>query len=229
MPTWPNRRAQLGGFGEELMKLAFDTETVKVAIMERLMNFAMKDIPHTPQLFARAAPAALNAGSGVKPLVNAAGRGAQRYKDWQKAQSSGVMKAAPRVSGVMRAAPPASGTFGKYGEGAPTRGNFMMASDMPGFRAPNLRTGIQKDADLLPDGATYNAGDFKPVNILKKKVAALTPAGRLAHSRGVGSLKMTAPGPSIAEVAKPKGKGFGSGIAGAYKGSIGGTAGTGQH
>lgn len=112
----------------------------------------------------------------------------------------------------------------KTAEGAPTRGGFAMASDIPPFRAPNLRTGIQKAGDMLPDGITYNAGDFKPVKFTKRGGAALTPAGRLAQTNAVGMPKVTAPaGPSIADIAKPKGPGFGTGIAGAFKGSIGGT------
>ena len=115
----------------------------------------------------------------------------------------------------------------KLAEGAPTRGGFAMASDVPPFRAPNLRAGIQKAGDLLPEGVTYNPGDFKPVNIMKKKAGALTPAGRLAHSKSVGMPKLTAPaGPSIAEQSKPKGPGFGSGNSGAFKTAIGGTGGT---
>lgn len=115
----------------------------------------------------------------------------------------------------------------KKAEGAPTRGGFAMASDIPPFRAPNLRTGIQKAGDMLPDGVTYNAGDFKPVRFTKRGAAAITPAGQLAQSKSVGMPKVTAPpGPSIADIAKPKGPGFGTGMAGAFKNSIGGTVGS---
>lgn len=121
---------------------------------------------------------------------------------------------------------PAAGAI-KKAEGAPTRGGFAMASDIPPFRAPNLRTGIQKAGDMLPDGVTYNASDFKPVKFTKRGAAALTPAGRLTQTNGVGMPKVTAPpGPSIADIAKPKGPGFGTGMAGAFKSSIGGTVGS---
>lgn len=126
-------------------------------------------------------------------------------------------------------APQLRAALQKSAEGAPTRGGFAMASDVPAFKGPNLRTGIQKDGDMLPDGVTYNASDFKRVKFTKRGAAALTPMGRLAQTKAVGMPKVTAPpGPSIAEIAKPKGPGFGSGISGAYKGTIGGTAGNAQ-
>lgn len=49
----------------------------------------------------------------------------------------------------------------KTSASAPTRGNFMMASDLPAFRAPQLRVGVQKEGDMLPDGVTYGPSDFK--------------------------------------------------------------------
>jgi len=109
-----------------------------------------------------------------------------------------------------------------------------VAEHEPGVPAPKA-AGVNpavrpkvKAGDALPDGVmSYNPGDFKPVRFTKRG-AALTPAGMLAHSRAVGMPKLTAPpGPSIAQIAKPKGAGFGTGIAGAFKGTIGGTAGTG--
>ena len=79
----------------------------------------------------------------------------------------------------------------KAAASAPTRGNFMMASDIPSFRPPRLDQAIQKNSgettmpletvkpsssttqdnpspentgkqsDFLPDGVTYNDSDFK--------------------------------------------------------------------
>jgi hypothetical protein len=112
----------------------------------------------------------------------------------------------------------------KRAAGAPTRGNFMMASDLPPFQAPRLDRVLQKESDMLPDDVTYSPGDFKMVNIMKKRAGAVSPAGRLAASQRVGLPRVTAPpGPSIKQVAKPKGPGFGSGEAGSFKDSIGGT------
>jgi hypothetical protein len=203
--------------------------------------------------------------------------------------------------GIDRLAPAA-----KLAAGAPTRGNFMMASDMPAFRPPRLDQAIQKNsggtsmpvtdlqpkpapvadkpganpslessdkyaagklvklmgdarievdkkgkglgkgplnkgADFLPDFAVYQPGvdSFKrskyamPVQelsafvdgLLKEGMGGITPAGHLASTQRVGAPKVSAPpGPSIADISKPKGAHFGTGIAGAFKGSIGGTA-----
>lgn len=135
---------------------------------------------------------------------------------------------------------PDNGDLTKAGAGAPTRGGFLMASDVPPFRAPRLDKGIQKTDAFLPDGVTHSPEDFKRSKyamsteelsrfvplLLKEGVAGITPAGRLEQSARVGAPRASAPpGPSIADQAKPKGPGFGTGIAGAFKGSIGGTAG----
>ena len=57
--------------------------------------------------------------------------------------------------------------------------------------------------------------------IEKRGYSVQTPAGRLAATRSVGAPKITAPsGPSIADIAKPKGRGFGGPIPGAKKGTI---------
>lgn len=194
----------------------------------------------------------------------------------------------------------------KAAAGAPTRGNFMMASDIPPFKAPRLDRAIQKDGcletsksaesggmfrtrkdddaedarlkktkegDMLSDYVTYNQGDFKRskyamstealgaiVNELLKTAEVSpavawsggggnphrmasdippfraprldraiqkegSPSSDLRQSQSVGAPKATPPpGPSIADIAKPKGPGFGTGIAGAFKGHIGGTA-----
>jgi hypothetical protein len=150
----------------------------------------------------------------------------------------------------------------KTAASAPTRGNFMMASDLPSFQMPRLDQAIQKrsellpdvnidggrakdkSADALPDGVTFSASDFKKskyamspselseyVAYLLEKNAAMMGAGTspmaaMGAAKKVGLPGMSLPtpqGPSIANIAKPKGAGFGSGIAGAFKGSIGGT------
>lgn len=170
----------------------------------------------------------------------------------------------------------------KEGAGAPTRGGFMMASDIPAFRPPRLDQAIQKNsgdappqdnpklltsdkyamrvklegdalievdakgkslgkgplkekgADMLPDGVTFNSGDFKRskyamsiatmgalVDLMKTGGVGITPAGQLAKTQSVGAPKVTAPpGPSIADIAKPKGAKFGIGIPGAFKTKI---------
>jgi len=165
----------------------------------------------------------------------------------------------------------------KVAAGAPTRGNFMMASDIPAFQAPRLDRAIQKNSGetsmplarlpggpderepkpqdneklgklvkgklktktdaFLPDNITYNAGDFKRskyamstqeldgfvADLLKQ---AMTPAGQLAKTQSIGAPKASPPpGPSIADIAKPKGARFGTGIPGAFKTGIGGNAG----
>lgn len=208
----------------------------------------------------------------------------------------------------------------KIAASAPTRGNFMQASDIPSFRAPQLGAAIQKTGDLeapdanagpvpgalkknneepekeknsdaLPSFATYSPGDFRPANlnakhaghfklegdaiietnkngkslgkgnVLKEKdaggdmsmafdpapgtkramlamttqelsqyvmgmrkqaVAGLTPASQLEKSTSIGAPKVSAPpGPSIADQVKPRGKAFGIGMPGAFKGTIG--------
>lgn len=181
----------------------------------------------------------------------------------------------------------------KAAAGAPTRGNFMMASDVPAFKAPRLDQAVQKDSafetepytsifkgakhvklegdavieadkhgkslgkgnllkekdsDALPEGMALQPWDsFRRVNInakhafdmstekmaefveglLKEAIPGLTPQSRLEQSSSIGAPRANpppAPGPSIADQAKPKGPGFGTGIAGANKGSIGGTS-----
>jgi hypothetical protein len=154
----------------------------------------------------------------------------------------------------------------KEAAGAPTRGGFMMASDIPPFKMPSLRSPIEKNSDMLPEGMTYDPKDFKPVRLVGKEKAAdispakawspgvggsarqasylppfrapslLAPIAKLGSTspfeaaqtaKTVGTFKVgklpKIPGPSIAQIAKPKGAGFGSGIAGAFKGSIGGS------
>lgn len=163
----------------------------------------------------------------------------------------------------------------KTAAGAPTRGGFMMASDIPSYRPPRLDQAIQKegdfegkrmklegdavievdkkgkslgkgnllkekDGDALPEGIALQPWDsFKrskyamPTEklasfvegLLKEAIPGLTPQSRLEQSSSIGAPRANpppVPGPSIADQAKPKGPGFGTGIAGANKGSIGG-------
>jgi hypothetical protein len=91
----------------------------------------------------------------------------------------------------------------KISAGAPTRGGFLMSSEVPAFRPPTLRSPIQ--------GA--------PQQIATKLGSMTTPAGALAHAKAVGAPRASAPpGPSIAQVAKPVG--FGRPAPGALKNSI---------
>lgn len=128
----------------------------------------------------------------------------------------------------------------------------MMASDIPSYRPPRLDRAIQKDgefetvpkgkekdSDALPDGVAMQPWDtFKrskyamPTEklaqfvegLLKEGIAGLKPLSQLEQSSRVGAPRASAPpGPSVADQSKPKGPGFGSGIAGAFKGNIGGT------
>jgi hypothetical protein len=103
---------------------------------------------------------------------------------------------------------------------------------------------LEKDSDMLPDYVTYNQGDFKrskyamPTEEMAAFVAQLklaasgnsimgvspTLGGATSVAKAVGAPKLSGPGPSIAQQVKPKGPHFGTGIAGAFKGSIGGRA-----
>lgn len=99
----------------------------------------------------------------------------------------------------------------KIAAGAPTRGGFLMSSEMPGFRAPSLKSAIQTPPQSI---VTKFAAAVE-----KLGSSATTPAGMLAKSKAVGLPKVTAPpGPSIAQVAKPVG--FGTPKPGALKNSI---------
>lgn len=200
----------------------------------------------------------------------------------------------------------------KAAAGAPTRGGFMQASDVPPLSVPSLRAPVQKLGDALPDGLTYSPGDFKKAKLsegagdgmsmdsqtaaenqapedykktgsgvdidrmerglrerrpdlfkkadvspsrawspgtggaarqasyvppitapsLRSPVTKLAGTGLIGSSapaqppppipaptvaKTIGTPKFKAPGPSIADIAKPKGPGFGTGIAGAFK------------
>ena len=91
----------------------------------------------------------------------------------------------------------------KLAAGAPTRGGFLMASEVPAFRAPNVYRPVHK---------------VTPQQIVEKMGSATTPAGRLSATRRVGLPKVSAPpGPAIADVAPT----FGQRLPGANKTTIG--------
>jgi hypothetical protein len=210
---------------------------------------------------------------GALALLHAGKRGLEKSIDkaWPMAQpAQSVGRLMPGAPGLAKAA-----------AGAPTRGNFMMASDVPPFKAPRLDRAIQKDgayesepytsifkgaklvklegdaiiecdkqgkslgkgnllkekdSDALPDGLALQPWDnFKrskyamPTEKLaefveglrKEAIPGLTPQSRLEQSTRIGAPRATPPpGPSIAMQSKPTG--FGTPIAGAQKGSIGG-------
>ena len=278
----------------------FTRKPVDASVFKRGLKDAAKDVVKDPKAYKQylqsnpkqIAKAVGRLGAAPAGLAGAyfMGReGLHRYRQGRDTQAALEKKGHTHGSlvfagaGVLARAGE-SGALGKLAASAPTRGNFMMASDIPAFRQPQLGAGIQKNSgnaptkekasDMLPDGLTYDMGDFKRakfamsmeqlahfVALLRKEAAAspalawnpgvggnphrqqsdlptfraprldqaiqkegMTPAGQLAHSGRVGAPKASAPpGPSIAQIAKPKGMGFGSGISGAFKSVIGGT------
>jgi hypothetical protein len=239
---------------------------------------------------------------------------------------SGASDLPPMRVPSLRAPVQKTGSFAvKEAASAPTRGNFMMASDLPGWRQPRLDTAVQKNAGgitALPGGLAskahktesdfpakkLNAGEkiehehtsrhalarsiamdhltedpqyYEKLRAIEKKAQALrdtsteqlavfveelrkqadvspavswngqfggahrqqsdipafrapilsravqkhanvsSPRGQLSKTQHIGAPKVTAPpGPSIADIAKPKGEHFGIGIPGAFKGKI---------
>lgn len=108
----------------------------------------------------------------------------------------------------------------------------------------NYLRGKEKDSDVSPSvswnggtGAVHRQESFIPAfhqTSLRSAISKTGAAGVLPPpapppaptvAKTVGVPKMPAPGPSIADIAKPKGAGFGTGIAGAFKPGtgIGGT------
>ena len=80
-------------------------------------------------------------------------------------------------------------------------GSQRQESDIPPWKQPRLDRAIQKDGSL--------------------EKGAMTPHGQLAKTQHIGAPKATAPpGPSIAQIAKPRGKKFGLPIPGAMKTTI---------
>lgn len=120
------------------------------------------------------------------------------------------------MSGVTPAKPWAANEYadmGKMGAGAPTRGGFLMASEVAPWKQPKLHTPLQSD----PPQIVEKMGAAR-IEWLQKKAAATTPAGRLAASHRVGLPKSSPPpGPSIADTAPT----FGQRLPGANKTTIG--------
>jgi hypothetical protein len=79
-------------------------------------------------------------------------------------------------------------------------GSFKQESYIPPFRSPAIKT----------------AGPPSQKKSTAKTAAAFTPAGTLRASQGIGRPRLSMPsGPSIADIAKPKG--FGTAMPGATK------------
>lgn len=137
----------------------------------------------------------------------------------------------------------------KIAASAPTRGNFMMASDIPAFIVPDLRSPVQgktgevkeKAADVSPSVPWRGGGGpghrqesdipSLPTPSLAaplRKTGSISPFKAAQTAKTIGTFKPggmpKVPGPSIKDISKPRGSGFGTGIAGAMKNTIGGTA-----
>lgn len=99
---------------------------------------------------------------------------------------------------------------------------LFQESGQPPRKQPNLRVGAEKVGFTLSEySAPIDSPRFKQESQLppfrmptlgtpvEKKAGAITPNGRLAHSRSIGLPKVTAPsGPSISEQSKPIGFGM---------------------
>jgi hypothetical protein len=104
-----------------------------------------------------------------------------------------------------------SGMSASQYSGPLSYGAFKMTSGIPAFRSPEM---TRQDGSNQPAG--WMVGGGKTAASLAALNASTTPAGRLAAGQRVGAPRTTAPaGPSIAEIAKPKG--FGMPLAGATK------------
>ena len=124
-------------------------------------------------------------------------------------------------------------------------GKSLGKGDLLEKKTSFMGAALEKDSDMLPDYVTYNQSDFKRSKYAMslegmstfvaqlRKVAASgnsimgvspTLGGASSVAKAVGAPKLSGPGPSIAQQVKPKGPHFGTGIAGAFKGSIGGRA-----
>jgi hypothetical protein len=217
------------GFLDELEKLGEVTADQARRSLDRLDSLERNkptagQVGRYAALGAVAGPAISAVGNVIRGKPSFEGTGLKnKLRDVaaQAAKGSLSAGAVPLVRGHLdrKAEEGTLRTYLKQAASAPTRGNFMMASDVPAFRAPRLDKALQKEGDMLPEGVTYSSGDFRPVK--HKAASATTPAGRLSSSRNIGLPKSTAPaGPSVADIAKPKGAGFGTGIAGALKNRI---------
>lgn len=155
----------------------------------------------------------IRGGLGVAGVgaATAAGVGAGKlqHSDPKKEKTSAM-------SGVTPAKPWAAGEYadmGKMGAGAPTRGGFLMASEVAPWRQPKLHTAIQHEPQQIVEKMGAARAEW-----LQKRAGATTPAGRLASSHRVGLPKVSAPpGPSIADTVPT----FGQRLPGANKTTIG--------
>lgn len=94
-----------------------------------------------------------------------------------------------------------------------SEGPFPQASMIPAWRQPTLKQagppGDSKlestDDGVVPDGRAH----------LRKNANVASPAGQLAKSHTIGAPRLKAPGPSIAQQAKPRG--FGTAMPGLTK------------
>jgi len=113
----------------------------------------------------------------------------------------------PRRPSLGRVLEKAAFTQSQYGS---TGGfvDFHQVSSQPGFRKPSLGRVVPKEAAFLKD-KEKSAGTITPTGV--------TPAARLSSAMRIGSPKITNPsGPSISDIAKPKG--FGKKLPGATLG-----------
>ena len=137
--------------------------------------------------------------SGVLASIGAMGKGLSQERlsstRYLSARDSFHKKQEQKTAGWVE--------YVKLAAGAPTRGGFLMASEVPAFRAPNVYRPVHK---------------VTPQQIVEKMGSATTPAGRLSATRRVGLPKVSAPpGPAIADVAPT----FGQRLPGANKTTIG--------
>jgi hypothetical protein len=136
--------------------------------------------------------------SGAVPLVRShLDQEAEKHKirAFLKQPGTPTPGGSPKVAGWVE--------YVKLAAGAPTRGGFMMASEVPAFRHPDIQRPMHHT---------------RPQQIVEKMGSATTPAGRLSASRRVGLPKVTAPpGPAIADTVPT----FGQRLPGANKTTIG--------
>ena len=107
-------------------------------------------------------------------------------------------KTAPKVAEVAEAKKEKTSLFSESQySGGTGGGGFVYTSGLPSFTAPGLESTVQQK----------KAGAMTPIG--------LSPASRLASSQRIGMPKITSPsGPSIANIAKPKGPGTGRAMPG---------------
>lgn len=93
-------------------------------------------------------------------------------------------------------------------------GSFKMTSGIPPFRSPAMA-----QADSSGEPKPWMVGENKTAGSMNTATGAMSPTGRLNVTQRVGAPKVTGvSGPSIADIAKPKG--FGTPISGAKKNQL---------